>query len=568
MIAQFSDSRWRRRIEGLFLSSDSAAETVSINQRGPHSRQLASWAALLILCSVYTLGALVAFPFFDDGWAWLMLREKGREAIQASMSDRPLIGWLWGTLAVSEGLLWGASLAAQAVLWPAMGAVSAGLWSRLFPQLKRFAWLAACVAIAPFVTKVQMVTLNMALQALISVIPAYTALLLAWRFVDSGSRRSRIALAASPPILAFSILLNEYALPVVIVGCILLVFEWWQATEAPTRTRILLTLAILLVTAAIAYAFYFNLADPGARSDVRPTHLLKLKDQWSRLPSILLLSMWRGLFGSVAEHLADLPALITTSPWTLILGLVVSGLLVYGCLSGRDPETTGDGYKWLALLVALAAGLAPVVAMGRIPWHPEIGLDSRFGIPVLPVMAALTVRAAIGLTRQRWRSLTVFLLSFAAAMAAGVEVRAAINERRQMSRLGAALQERVSGTEGHTIAVVPVQSRAMGAPLPWELVARLGYDWPAEETRKLWAYRSGGGPSFVVYEDRAERVLGPRNRCRLKTTRWINENIRFLKRRGPVEQVLWVTFGPDGSVRIEPYCRTRVDGRRHSSKEQ
>ncbi len=562
MIAQLPDSPWRRGLERLFPSTESSAETASADLEWPRSRQVASVAALLILCAVYTLGAVVAFPFFDDGWAWLMLRERGREGIQASMSDRPFVGWLWGTLAIRGSLLWGASLVAQAVLWPAMGVVSARLWSRLFPQLKRYAWLAACVAVAPFVTKVQMVTLNMALQALISVVPAYLALLLAWRFVDSGTRRGRAALAASPAILTFAILLNEYALPVVIVGCTLLVFEWWQATDVSTRSRILLTLAVLLVTAAVAYSVYLVLADPGARSDVRPAHILKLKNQPSWFPSILLLSLWRGLIGGFVEHFQSLPALITANPWALIVGLLVSGLLVWGFLSKRDPETAGDGYTWLALLAALVAGLAPVVAMGRNPWNPEIGLNSRFGIPVLPVLAALTVRTAIGLTHRRWRAITVFLVSFTAALVAADEVRAAIKERRQMSRLGAALQERVVGTKGHTIAVIPVQARAMGAPLPWELVARLGYEWPVKQTRKLWAYRTGGGPSFGNYEDRAEQILGPRTRCRHKPNRWINENIRFLKRRGPVEQVLWVTFRPDDSVKVEPYCKKRPQARR------
>ncbi len=136
----------------------------------PHTT--AAVAALLAICGCFTLGAIGAFPLWDDGWIWLLLREKGRWAIQTSFSDRPLNAWLWTTLAVREGLLWNTALVAQAVLWPAMGWVSARLWNRLFPNLKRYAWLAACVSVAPFVTKIQMVTLNIALASLLPVILA------------------------------------------------------------------------------------------------------------------------------------------------------------------------------------------------------------------------------------------------------------------------------------------------------------------------------------------------------------------------------------------------------------
>lgn len=540
------------RLDNLHLgvSPSSAREFVD-------PRTAASVAGLLAICACFTLGAIGAFPLWDDGWIWLLLREKGRWAIQTSFSDRPLNAWLWTTLAVREDLLWNTALGAQAVLWPAMGWVSARLWNRLFPDLKRYAWLVACVSVAPFVTKIQMVTLNIALASLLPVILAYAALLLAWRFVESNDRRSRVSLTAAALLLALAVLYQEYALPVVIVGCVLLAQEWWRAAEAPARRRVLITLAVMVLTAAVAYSLYLGWANPKARSDVRPEHVLKLNRPLAWYAQILLASLWRGLIGGFLNQLGDLPAVLASHPWTLLLGLAVAVLMTYGCYSRADPRAAADRGTWLVLLVALAAGLMPAVAFGRTPWNPEVGLDSRYGIPVLPVVAALVVRGTLAVTPRRWRWLSVCIISFVAGAGSGVEVATAVKERRLVGRLGTALQEHVVGTRGYTIAVVPLPARSLGPPMQWELVPRLGADWPPELTEKLWAYRYGGGPPLAGHREEAVKVLGPRERCLHKPTRSIRKNIRQVKRRGSVEQVLWVAAGPDDSLIIEPYCKGR-----------
>ena len=91
--------------------------------------------------------------------------------------------------------------------------------------------------------------------------------------------------------------------------------------------------------------------------------------------------------------------------------------------------------------------------------------------------------------------------------------------------------------------------------MQWELVPRLGADWPSGLTEKLWAYRYGGGPPLAGHREEAVKVLGPRERCLHRPTRSIRKNIRQVQRRGPVEQVLWVAAGPGDSVIIEPYCK-------------
>ena len=93
------------------------------------------------------------------------------------------------------------------------------------------------------------------------------------------------------------------------------------------------------------------------------------------------------------------------------------------------------------------------------------------------------------------------------------EVGAAVEERRLVGRLGAALQPRVAETSGHTIAIVSLPERPLGPRRQWELVARLAAEWPPEQRERLWAYRYGGGPA-LYYKEEATRVLGPRDRCR------------------------------------------------------
>lgn len=507
--------------------------------------------ALLLLCGCYTAGAIGAFPLWDDAWIWLLLKEKGPAAIEASFSDRPVNAWLWSTLAVSENQFWRVSFLSQALLWPLLGLLSALLWNRLFPDLKRYAGLVAVVAVAPFVTKVQMVTANIALASLLPVVLAYGALLLFWRYAELEERGAVIALALGATLLAVGVLIQEYALPVVIAGSVLLLDLGRRSSEPAARRRVLVALGLLLLTAALAYTSYLLLANPGSRSDVRPEHALGLGRPLIWYPMTLVAAVWRGLVGGFASQLADLPTTIVAFPLAGVFGLLLAGLLLMGSLSRSHPRALAGRSSWLALLVALVAGLAPVVIMGRVPWDPAEGLTSRYGISVLPILAALTVRTALALTNPRLRAVPVILLGFVAGVTAMAEVGAAVEERKLVGELGAALQPRVAKSSAFTIAVVPLPERPMGPRRQWELVARLAADWPPGQRERLWAYRYGGGPA-LYYKEEATRVLGPRDRCR--PPQRIGKRVRLVERQGPVAQVLWLAPGRRKPVVIEPYC--------------
>jgi hypothetical protein len=402
------------------------------------------------------------------------------------------------------------------------------------------------------VTKVQMLTANIALASLLPVVLAYAALLLFWRYAESAERGALLSLGLGIALLAAAVLIQEYALPVVLAGSVLLLDLGRRVSEPATRKRALVALGLLLLTAVVVYTAYLLMAAPGSRGDVRPQHALNLGRSLLWYPTTLIAAVWRGLVGGFAQELAALPGNVLAHAWAGLFGLLLAGLLFLGSSPHTEPRGLAHRGTWLALLVALVGGLTPVVVMGRVPWDPLEGMTSRYGISVLPILAALMVRTALALTNPRWRAVPVVLLGLVAGVTAMSEAGAAVEERRLVGRLGAALQPRVASTTGYTIAVVPLPERPLGPPRQWELVARLAAEWPSEQRQRLWAYRHGGGPP-LYYKEEATRVLGTRDRC--SPPRRIGKRVRLVERQGPVEQVLWVAPGRRQRVNIEPYCR-------------
>jgi hypothetical protein len=193
--------------------------------------------ALMAICVPLTVGAILALPIYDDGWLWLLLREQGTAALSTSVADRPVMAALWSLLATSERGFWLSAFVAQAVLWPILAILSAVLWTYLFPGLRRHAMIVGCVAVAPIIAKVQLVTAVIALGPLTSVVLAYSALLLSLYYVTMGDRVGGWPLVVSVPLLASAILLTEYALPVVIVIVFLLWAHLRRADGAQARLR-------------------------------------------------------------------------------------------------------------------------------------------------------------------------------------------------------------------------------------------------------------------------------------------------------------------------------------------
>ena len=523
------------------------------------SRAIASVLALALICVPFTLGAFWAFPIWDDAWIWLLLKEHGTGAITATWVDRPVMASIWSLLAPTESAFWRAALVAQAVLWPTLGIFSAIFWTILFPHLRQYAMVLACMTIAPIVSKVQMVTANIALAFLLSVVPSYGAFLLLLRFVRADGRFGWVALGLSLPMLGFGILVTEYALPVVIVMVTFFLWYAWRAPDPATKARAWRAILCSTLTAGAAYAIFFLTADFSVRrGTVSPLYILTLGEaHLVQFPFKLGEGIRMSIAGGIVNAIGGVTLASKLGVVAAGYGALVAGLLFYGCRNSphaaaspaTDAISTQHG---LPLAAAFVAGMLPTVAMGRIPWNAADGMASRFELPLLPVTIALIVLISLSLVRPRFWAVPILLFGFVAGNATLTEVWSAIRERQEMSALGAALKPYVASKEGYTVAAVVLPERSLGPRRDYEVTARLAATWPPELRRRFWAFRFGGIRPFSrpIYE--AEAVFGSRGDC--TPLREINRDIRHVTRSGPLDQLLWVSRTSDRLISIEPYC--------------
>jgi hypothetical protein len=526
------------------------------------SRAIASVLALALICVPLTLGALWAFPIWDDAWIWLLLNEHGTEAITTTWVDRPVMATVWSLLATTERAFWRASLVAQALLWPTLGIFSAILWAILFPHLRQYAMIVACVTAAPIVSRVQMVTANIALAHLLSVVAGYGAFLLLLRFVRGDGRFGWAALGLSLPLLGFGILVTEYALPVVIVIVTFLLWDAWRASDPATRARAWRAILCSTLTAGAAYAIFFLMADfSPRRGTVSPMYVLTLGEaHLIRFPFKFAEGIWMSIAGGIVNAMGGVTLASKLGVVAAAYGALVAGLLFYACRNpphvATSPATDAVGTRhMLPLAAAFVAGMLPTVAMGRIPWNAADGMSSRFELPLLPVTIALIVLISLSLVRPRLWAVPILLFGFVAGNATFTEVWSAIRERQEMSVLGAALQPYVASEDGYIVAAVVLPERSLGPRRDYEVTARLAATWPPELRRRFWAFRFGGIRPFARHEYEAEAVFGSRGNC--TPPREIKKDVRDVTREGHLDQLLWVSR-TSRSISIEPYC---LDGR-------
>ena len=346
--------------------------------RLPHSRAIASMLALVLICVPLTIGAIWAFPIWDDAWFWLLLKENGTGIIATTWIDRPVMGTLWSLFATSEPAFWHASFVAQAILWPTLALISALLWTYLFPNLRRYAMVVGCVTVAPIVSKVQMVTANIALAHLLSVVLSYGAFLLLLRFVMAKGRFGWAALGLSIPMLGLGILLTEYALPVVIVMVVFLLSYARHSPDPETRVRAWRAIFFSTLTAGAAYAIFFIMADFTPRAGtVSPFYIFTLgKAHLARFPFNLVEGIWRSVAGGFVNSMGEVTLTSKLGMMAAAYGALVAGLLFYG---SRYPQHNANSSS-RNTIAGERRSPARRRACGRPPAHCRNGshsLESR-----------------------------------------------------------------------------------------------------------------------------------------------------------------------------------------------
>jgi hypothetical protein len=525
----------------------------------PLSRASASILALVLICVPLTIGAIWSFPIWDDAWFWLLLDANGTGAITTTWVDRPGMATVWSLFATTEPAFWRASLVAQALLWPTLAIFSAILWTMLFPHLRQYAMVVGCITVAPIISKVQMVTANVALAHLLSVVLSYGAFLLLLHFVLADGRFGWVALGLGMLMLGFGILVTEYALPVAIVMVTFFSWHAWRGSDPATRVRAWRAILCSTLVAGTAYAIFFVMADfTVRRGTVSPFYIFTLgKAHLAHLPFKLVQGIWQSIIGHFVNSMGDITLNSRLGVMAVAYGALVAGLLFYGCRNPRyiaaSPTTdTISSRDVLPLAAAFVVGILPAVAMDRIPWNPIDGMSSRFELPLLPITVALIMLISLSLVRRRLWAVPILLFGFVAGNATFTEVWSAIRERQEMSALGATLQPYVASKDGYTVAAVVLPERSLGPRRDYEIVARLAATWPSELRQRFWAFRFGGIRPFYRPEYEAEAKFGSRGDC--TPPREFKFEVRHVTREGPLDQLIWVSRNSDGSISVEPYC--------------
>ncbi|MCH7823667.1 MAG: hypothetical protein IH849_02605 [Acidobacteria bacterium] len=525
----------------------------------PLVRGAASTFALLLVFIPMAAGAWLAFPYWDDGWLWLLLRESGVQAIAPSYADRPVNAALWRFVAGSAGGIWTASFVAHFLLWPLLGIASALLFRKMYPSQGHLAPLVACVAIAPVFHKVGLATANIALVALPAVLLVYAALLLLLRFIATQDAVAYRWFGGALPLVGAASLLNEYGVAAAL-ACVSLLAVVAAGSSGDERRRAASATAALLCVAGIGYATYLAISDYATtRPDVHPARAVEMAEaEFFYLPFRFLGALWSVSIGAFGAAVANLSFLGRAGAGATLYGGIAAALVVIACspFPAYPTETAEIGpmrVRAIASLAALLAAIAAVVLMGRDPWQEPT--HSRFVIPVLPILAGLTAVLASGLLRGRQLSIAVALIGFVCASSAFSEGWSALREHKMMEIIGERLEAEVAAEDGITVAVLSLPPRQSGDRYEWELTARIGADWPDTVRRRFWAFDAR---REIYYED----DIGTRGRCR--DTREVSFDVRLVERKGRIASLLWVR--PDAytalskllagemDVLVEPYC--------------
>jgi hypothetical protein len=113
---------------------------------------------------------------------------------------------------------------------------------------------------------------------------------------------------------------------------------------------------------------------------------------------------------------------------SFVCGVVFSGLVVFGLYKREAVEFTlkQDSFSVITLLAALVVALIPVVLMDRTL---ESKWDSRFWLPVLPVLSTLSVYVLFSVLRTRLYVLVPVLCGFLAGYWTTSEIASAFHDR-------------------------------------------------------------------------------------------------------------------------------------------
>jgi hypothetical protein len=489
----------------------------------------------LVLVLALAVVSFFTFPDMDDSYLLLILKERGAEGIVAGALDRPLVGWLWSGLAAATGnRFWDISRGIHAALWIGLAAVAARLAAFARPSRWSAAALAGLLAVAPLAVRTQLSVVTIPWVALLGTVLAWAAALMLLVF----SRRGGVLFGgAGFGLLALAVLYSEYALPVTACGAVLLLFE---DGFRPARRRLLLA-ATVLAWAGLLYLIYRGLGDTSFRPEVNPANRTSVRG-FLTLPLVLVSDGWRltvgGLGGAVEQFGVEWGSRSTLLGASL--GILLGLLLLGTCGQPNDghpqhdlPKTSRRAITWLAF----AAGLLPVAMMrGQV-----IGdFQSRFYIPLLPIVAVLVAGLIADLPDRLWRRAAVFFVGLVVGACAVRMAADAYRRQRFREEIGTELRPVVESQSGIVFAVVD-SSEICGIDR-W-CTGQITRTWPGALTQRVWIFPPASG----------RKALGSRA---ASAGADVDVGTHVIRRRGRTTDAIWIDT-LSGVPSLEPYWLAR-----------
>ena len=386
-------------------------------------------ALLATLVTALTLAAGWTYPTWDDGRLMLAIEQFGGDTIWHTFSNRPLSAGFF-TFLFNHQLFLPIGMVLHWTAWMGMGVVTMRVWREMFPALTQFALLPAMLSVAPILCKVQLVLLTIPTIALIGPVLCYVGIFLLTSEQSSTWRRI-ILVAAGTSLVVFSVLLSEYGVATAAVGCILLCVRAIYG-EAGRRRERFFNAALLSVGALLSYMVFLRVTKDANWSGFRPGYVLETFSV--RIPVRWLTGIWRGAIGGILESLGTVSLNGKVGLLSFLFGVAFSGLVVLRRFKREALEFSLKQNKisLIILILSVPVALIPFVLMDRTL---ESKWDSRFWIPVLPVLSSLSVYILFYILKARLNLLVPILCGFLAGYWTTFEITNAIRNPEPYARL-------------------------------------------------------------------------------------------------------------------------------------
>jgi hypothetical protein len=381
-------------------------------------------ALLVALVSALTIGAWWIYPTWDDGRLLFWSAQMGEGVIYHNYGDRPLLYYLYLFL-FRRQLFQPVGLIFHWVSWFAMGLVTMRFWRLMFPEYSQFTLLPALLSVAPVLGKCQLVTFTIVFPVMIGPLFIFVALFLILSEQPSVFRRALVSSLALL-LIAFAVLITNYAVTTAAAAFVVLTAK--AIKGPPSRKRELLISAGLTALAALcSYAAFCWLTQLTATPEYRPGYALTSFPWKIRVvPFRLLSAIWRSTMGGVLESLGAVALNTKATLLSFAFGIVLAALvwLVISRKGHVQADTLSDHrYSFITLLTATTLALIPVFLMGRTL---EVRWDTRFIVPILPVLSSVTVFLLLSVVRKRLWILVPILCGFLTGYWTTLEIANAI----------------------------------------------------------------------------------------------------------------------------------------------